>query len=117
MASPREWKKEEGVVHATPKVTSRDGLYQAPNIVPSPGPNPNPAPNTTQETVALMGGAGKRRMERLLSLKKSLNSTITFGRHLKDLKAGNADKDITEKDSKKAKCVPELVRKGTLDLR
>lgn len=105
------------MVHATPKVTSRDGLYQALNIVPSPSPNPNPAPNTTPETVALMGGAGKRRRERLLSLKKSLNSTITFGRHPKDLKAVNADKDITEKDSKKAKCVPELVRKGTLDLR
>lgn len=29
VASSREWKKEEGVVHATPKVTSRDGLSYA----------------------------------------------------------------------------------------
>lgn len=29
VASPREWEKQEGVVHATPKVTSRDGLYYA----------------------------------------------------------------------------------------
>lgn len=29
VASPRAWKKEEGLVYATPKVTSRDGLYYA----------------------------------------------------------------------------------------